>query len=161
MRGGPLAEEEKSQKIIMTITSIGFISLLVVPGLDHRFAWSDMPAAVAIVGNVLLFAGWVGILAVFRANSYAAATIQVTSGQQVVSQGPYAIVRHPMYATALLMLLGIPVSLASWWGVLAWAALLPAIAWRLIDEERVLMRDLEGYPAYRNRVRWRLVPHLW
>jgi protein-S-isoprenylcysteine O-methyltransferase Ste14 len=66
-----------------------------------------------------------------------------------------------MYATALLMLLGIPISLASWWGVLAWVALLPALAWRLIDEEHILMRDLEGYSAYRQEVRWRLIPHVW
>jgi protein-S-isoprenylcysteine O-methyltransferase Ste14 len=161
MRGGPLAEGEKSQKIIMTITSAGFIALLVVPGFDHRFGWSEMPTVVSVSGDALLLAGWLGILAVFRANSFAAATIQVTSGQRVVSTGPYAIVRHPMYATALLMLLGIPISLASWWGVLAWVALLPALAWRLIDEEHILMRDLEGYSAYRQEVRWRLIPHVW
>jgi protein-S-isoprenylcysteine O-methyltransferase Ste14 len=115
MRGGPFAEGERSQKIIMTITSIGFIALLVVPGFDRRFGWSEMPDAVAIIGDMLLLAGWLGILAVFRANSYAAATIQVASGQKVVSTGPYAIVRHPMYAAALLMLLGIPISLGSWW----------------------------------------------
>ena len=153
MRGGPFAEDERSQKIIMTITSIGFVALLVVPGLDRRFEWSEMPTAVAILGDLLLLAGWYGIFVVFRANSYAAATIQVTSGQKVISTGPYAIVRHPMYATALLMLLGIPLSLASWWGVLVWAALLPTLAWRLIDEEQVLLRDLDGYADYRRKAR--------
>jgi protein-S-isoprenylcysteine O-methyltransferase Ste14 len=161
MRGGPFAEGERSQKIIMTITSIGFIALLVVPGFDRRFGWSEMPDAVAIIGDVLLLAGWLGILAVFRANSYAAATIQVASGQKVVSTGPYAIVRHPMYAAALLMLLGIPISLGSWWGALVLLALLPALGWRLLDEERLLLRDLEGYAGYRRKVPWRLIPHLW
>jgi protein-S-isoprenylcysteine O-methyltransferase Ste14 len=161
MRGGPFAEGERSQKIIMTITSIGFIALLVVPGFDRRFGWSEMPDAVAIIGDMLLLAGWLGILAVFRANSYAAATIQVASGQKVVSTGPYAIVRHPMYAAALLMLLGIPISLGSWWGALVLLALLPALAWRLLDEERLLLRDLEGYAGYRRKVPWRLIPHLW
>ena len=161
MRGGPFAEDERSQKIIMTITSIGFVALLVVPGLDRRFEWSEMPTAVAILGDLLLLAGWYGIFVVFRANSYAAATIQVTSGQKVISTGPYAIVRHPMYATALLMLLGIPLSLASWWGVLVWAALLPTLAWRLIDEEQVLLRDLDGYADYRRKARWRLIPGIW
>jgi protein-S-isoprenylcysteine O-methyltransferase Ste14 len=161
MRGGPFAEGERSQKIIMTITSIGFIALLVVPGFDRRFGWSEMPDAVAIIGDVLLLAGWLGILAVFRANSYAAATIQVASGQKVVSTGPYAIVRHPMYAAALLMLLGIPISLGSWWGALVQIALLPALGWRLLDEERLLLRDLEGYAGYRRKVPWRLIPHLW
>ena len=161
MRGGPFAEGERSQKIIMTITSIGFIALLVVPGFDRRFGWSEMPDAVAIIGDMLLLAGWLGILAVFRANSYAAATIQVASGQKVVSTGPYAIVRHPMYAAALLMLLGIPISLGSWWGALVQIALLPALGWRLLDEERLLLRDLEGYAGYRRKVPWRLIPHLW
>ncbi len=161
MRGGPFAEGERNQKIIMTITSVGFIALLVVPGLDRRFGWSHMSDAVAILGDLLLFAGWLGILGVFRANTYAAATIQIASGQTVISTGPYAIVRHPMYATALLMLLGIPIALASWWGVLILAALLPALAWRLLDEERVLRRDLAGYADYLGKVRWRLIPYVW
>ena len=161
MRGGPFAEGERSQKIIMTLTSLGFVALLVVPGFDRRFGWSRMPAPVAIAGDLLLLAGWFGIFVVFRANSYAAATIQVTAGQKVISTGPYAIVRHPMYAAALLMLLGIPLALGSWWGVLAWAALLPALAWRLTDEERVLLRDLDGYADYRRKVRSRLIPFMW
>ena len=127
----------------------------------RRFGWSDMPGAIAILGDVLLFAGWFGILTVFRENSYAAATIRVDSGQSVVSTGPYAVVRHPMYATALLMLLGIPIALGSWWGALTLVALLPALAWRLTDEERLLSRDLDGYADYRRRVRWRLLPFIW
>ena len=120
----------------MTITSIGFVALLVVPGLDRRFGWSHMPGVIAVVGDVLLLTGWWGILQVFRANTYAAATIQVAAGQTVISTGPYGVVRHPMYAAALLMLLGIPVALGSWWGVLVFAAIIPALAWRLLDEER-------------------------
>jgi protein-S-isoprenylcysteine O-methyltransferase Ste14 len=161
MRGGPFAEGERSQKIIMAITSLGFVALLVVPGLDRRFGWSSMPGSVAILGDLLLLLGWLGILAVFRANSYAAATIQVTSGQTVISTGPYALVRHPMYAAALVMLLGIPVALGSWWGALVVVALVPALGWRLIDEERLLLRDLDGYAEYRRKVRWRLIPYIW
>lgn len=161
MRGGPFAEGERSQKMIMTLTTLGFIAGLVVPGLDRRFGWSDMPAAIAILGDVLLLAGWYGIYVVFRTNSYAAATIRVDSGQTVISTGPYAVVRHPMYAAALVMILGIPVGLGSWWGVLVWVALLPALAWRLLDEERVLLRDLDGYAEYRRKVPWRLIPRVW
>ena len=161
MRGGPFAEGERSQKIIMAITSLGFVALLVVPGLDRRFGWSSMPGSVAILGDLLLLLGWLGILAVFRANSYAAATIQVTSGQTVISIGPYALVRHPMYAAALLMLLGIPIALGSWWGALVLLALIPVLGWRLIDEERLLLRDLDGYAEYRRKVRWRLIPYIW
>jgi protein-S-isoprenylcysteine O-methyltransferase Ste14 len=161
MRGGPFAEGERSQKIIMTITSAGFVALLVIPGLDHRFGWSNMPDAVAVMGDALMIAGWLGIFAVFRANSFAAATIQVATDQKVISTGPYALVRHPMYAAALLMLLGITLALASWWGVVAWLGLLPALAWRLLDEERLLVRDLDGYADYRGRVRFRLIPYVW
>jgi protein-S-isoprenylcysteine O-methyltransferase Ste14 len=161
MRGGPFAEGERNQKVIMTITSLGFLALLVVPGLDHRFGWSHMAGAVAVLGDVMHLVGWLGILGVFRANTYAAATIQVAQGQSVISTGPYAIVRHPMYAAALLMLLGIPVSLGSWWGVAVLAAILPALAWRLIDEERVLIRDLHGYAEYRGKVPWRIAPYVW
>jgi protein-S-isoprenylcysteine O-methyltransferase Ste14 len=161
MRGGPFAEGERSQKIIMTIASIGFVALLVVPGLDRRFGWSDMADSTAVLGDLLHLAGWLGILFVFRANSYAAATIRVEAGQRVISTGPYAIVRHPMYAAALLMLIGIPVALGSWWGALVMVALLPALAWRLIDEERVLLRDLDGYADYRRRVPSRLIPFVW
>jgi protein-S-isoprenylcysteine O-methyltransferase Ste14 len=161
MKGGPFAESEQNQKIIMSITSLGFVALLVVPGLDRRFGWSHMPGAIAVFGDLILLAGWIGILAVFRTNTYAAATIEVASGQTVISTGPYAIVRHPMYATALLMLLGIPLALGSWWGVLVLVALVPALAWRLIDEEHVLLRDLDGYDAYRRKVRFRLVPYVW
>lgn len=161
MKGGPFAEGERSQKIIMSFASLGFIALLVIPGLDHRFGWSHMADTVAALGDVLLFAGWFGILKVFRVNSFAAATIQVASGQTVISAGPYAIVRHPMYAAALLMLLGIPIALASWWGVLALLSLIPFLAWRLLDEEQVLLRNLDGYAEYRRKVRYRLIPHVW
>ncbi|HVI05857.1 MAG TPA: isoprenylcysteine carboxylmethyltransferase family protein, partial [Sphingomicrobium sp.] len=152
---------ERNQKIVMTISSLGFVALLAVPGLDHRFSWSRMPQSIVLLGDLLFLAGWFGILAVFRTNSFAAATIQVASDQKVISTGPYAIVRHPMYGAALLMLLGIPIGLGSWWGILVWLFLLPALAWRLADEERVLVRDLGGYAEYRLRVRYRLIPYVW
>jgi protein-S-isoprenylcysteine O-methyltransferase Ste14 len=161
MRGGPFAEGERSQKIIMSITSLAFVALLVIPGFDRRYGWSDAPDWVAIVGDALLLTGWAGILAVFRANSYAAATIQVATGQTVISTGPYGVVRHPMYSAALVMFLGMPLALGSWWGVLVMAALVPTLAWRLLDEERVLLRDLNGYGDYRRKVHWRLIPLVW
>lgn len=161
MRGGPTAEKEPAQRAIMAITSLGFFALLIVPGLDHRFGWSRMTGAMALMGDLLMLLGWIGIWFVFRANSFAAATIQVMQDQRVVSTGPYSIVRHPMYAAALPMLAGIPIALGSWWGLAAVAAILPALMWRIVNEEQVLLRDLAGYADYRRKVRYRLIPGAW
>jgi protein-S-isoprenylcysteine O-methyltransferase Ste14 len=105
--------------------------------------------------------GYLGIFFVFRENSFAAATIQSPQDQRVISTGPYAWVRHPMYATALVMLLGMPIALGSWWGVLIVVALMPALIWRLLDEERFLARNLTGYVDYQGEVRYRLLPWIW
>jgi len=98
---------------------------------------------------------------VFRENSFGSATIELAPGQTVVSTGPYAWVRHPMYAAALVMLAGIPISLGSWWGLSILAAIMPALIWRLLDEERFLAGNLPGYPEYQGRVRYRLIPRIW
>jgi len=161
MSGGPFAEKEPAQRIIMSFASIGFIGLIVLPGIDHRLGWSQMPAYVAIAGEVLVLLGWLGIFLVFRENSFSSATIELAADQRVISTGPYALVRHPMYAAAFVMLLGIPIALGSWWGVLIIAAILSALVWRLLDEERFLASNLPGYTAYQGRVRYRLLPLVW
>ena len=161
MSGGPFAEKEPAQRIIMFLASFGFIALLVEPALDHRFGWSDLPACLVVAGDSVMLLGWLGIYFVFRENSFASATIESAADQRVISTGPYAWVRHPMYATALLMLLGIPLALGSWWGVLIVIAIVPALVWRLTDEERFLSQNLPGYPEYRGRVRYRLLPFVW
>ena len=161
MRVGPFAEGERSQKVIMTLTSLGFVAGLVVPGLDRRYGWSEVQAVTSVLADVVHLAGWLGIWFVFRTNSFAAATIQVASGQTVISTGPYAIVRHPMYAATLFQILPLSIALGSWWGLFMWLAVLPALLWRLIDEERVLLRDLDGYAEYRHKVRYRLIPYVW
>jgi protein-S-isoprenylcysteine O-methyltransferase Ste14 len=161
MGGGPLAEKRTSQKIIMSVTSLGFIGLLVVPALDHRFAWSHMPPSAALAGDVLMALGWLAIFFVFKENSFTSATIELAPGQSVISTGPYSLVRHPMYAGALIMLLGIPIALGSWWGVLVVVAMMPALIWRLIDEEGFLARNLSGYTEYQEKVRYRLIPRVW
>jgi len=145
MRGGPSAEKETSQKIIMFLASLGFIGLIVLPALDYRFAWSHMPPYVALAGDVLVVLGWLAIFLVFKENTFTCATIELAPNQKVISTGPYALVRHPMYAGALVMLLGIPIALGSWWGLLIIVAMMPALIWRLIDEERFLARNLPGY----------------
>jgi protein-S-isoprenylcysteine O-methyltransferase Ste14 len=161
MRAGPTAEKEKSQKIIVTIVLLSVIVGVLIPALDRRFGWSDVPMSVVILGNALIAISYVGFYFVFRENTYGAATIRVEENQRVISTGPYAIVRHPMYAAALVMMLGISLALGSWWGLLALALGVPALVWRILDEERLLKRDLPGYAEYMQRARFRLIPGLF
>jgi len=161
LKAGPVAEPRPLQRVIMLGASLGFIGLLVVPALDFRFNWSAVPLGVIILGNVLFVIGFGFIGRVYRENTYTAATIEVAEGQRVITTGPYAVVRHPMYASATLYVIGTPLALGSYWGLLAVAFMVPFLLWRLVDEERVLVRELPGYVEYRERVRYRLVPYLW
>jgi protein-S-isoprenylcysteine O-methyltransferase Ste14 len=161
MRSGPRAERRPTQKFIMLGTTIGFIALLVVPSLDHRFGWSAVPLGGVLLGDVLVVVGFFFMYLVYRENTFASATIQVVEGQRVISTGPYAIVRHPMYASGALYLLGTPLALGSYWGLVAVGATLPLLIWRLFDEERFLVKNLPGYREYQERVRHRLVPFVW
>lgn len=161
MRGGPTAEKEAAQKIIMSFASLGFIGLVIFPALDHRFVWSRMPPHMALAGDVLVSLGFLAIFFVLKENTFSSATIELAPDQKVISTGPYAIVRHPMYAGALVLLLGIPIALGSWWGLLVLTSMMPALIWRLFDEEKFLARNLPGYAEYQHKVRFRLIPLLW
>ncbi|HMF60840.1 MAG TPA: isoprenylcysteine carboxylmethyltransferase family protein [Vicinamibacterales bacterium] len=161
MRGGPTAERRPLQRFLMLGASLGFIGLLVLPALDFRFKWSTMPPGGVVIGDLLFAIGFGFIGRVYRENTFTSATIEVAEGQRVIATGPYAIVRHPMYASALLYLVGTPLALGSYRGLLALAFMLPFLIWRLVDEERLLVRDLRGYTDYQQRVRYRLVPFLW
>lgn len=144
LRAGPTAEKRTRQKIIMLWASLGFIALLVVPELDHRFGWSSMPLYLMIAGDLLTALSFYITFLVYQENPFAAATIEVADGQKVVSTGPYAIVRHPMYAGGLLLFIGTPLTLGPYWGLLAFVIALPALIWRLLDEERFLAKNLPG-----------------
>src|ERR1039457_3880261 len=148
MSGGPTAEKEPAQRIIMFFASLGFIGLIIFPALDHRFAWSRMPPYAALAGEVLVALGFLAIFLVFKENTFSSATIEVAPDQSVTLTGPYALVRHPMYAGALVMLVVIPIALGSWWGLLVLLAMTPALIWRLFDEEKFLARKLAGYVEY-------------
>ncbi len=117
MRGGPTAEKRPAEKLIMLCTSIGFIALLVVPAFDHRLGWSAVPLGGVMAGDALVALGFYLISFVYRENTFTSATIEVVENQKVVSTGPYAIVRHPMYANASLYLVGTPLALGSYWGL--------------------------------------------
>jgi protein-S-isoprenylcysteine O-methyltransferase Ste14 len=135
--------------------------VLVVPALDHRFRWSSVPLYATIAGDALTALCFFTTFRVYRENTFTSATIELTQDQKVISAGPYAVVRHPMYAGGLLLFLGTPLALGSYWGLLAFGATLPALIWRLMDEERFLAEHLAGYVEYCGRVRWRLIPGIF
>lgn len=161
MRVGPTVERENAQKVIIVFAMAGFLALLVFPALDHRFGWSPVPAYVSMIGDLLIALGFLFIFFVFKENPYGASTVQIAEGQKVISTGPYALVRHPMYAGALVMLIGMPLALDSWLGLFGLALILPVLIWRLLDEEKFLHKNLPGYTEYTHRVRYRLVPFIW
>jgi protein-S-isoprenylcysteine O-methyltransferase Ste14 len=158
---GPTAEKETSQKIIQFVTSIGFIAILVVSALDYRFAWSVVPLYIVVAGDALVATGFLFVFFVYKVNTFAAATIEIALDQKVISTGLYALVRHPMYMGAFFLLVGIPLSLRSYWGLLVIALMMPALIWRLLAEEKFLAKNLPGYSEYQNNVRYRLVPGVW
>jgi protein-S-isoprenylcysteine O-methyltransferase Ste14 len=136
-------------------------AFLVLPGLDHRFGWSQVPLPLVVLGHLLVVAGFAVVWAVFRANSFGSSIVEVMPGQRVVDTGPYAVVRHPMYAGGLLLFLGTGLALGSWWGTLLVVPITAGLVARLLHEERFLAERLDGYASYQQRLRWRLVPGLW
>jgi protein-S-isoprenylcysteine O-methyltransferase Ste14 len=139
---------------------IAFVSIL-IPGLDHRFSWSRVQLWLTILSQILVFAGSLITLWVMKENSFASRTVQVEEGQRVISTGPYRLVRHPMYFGAVLMLFFTPLALGSWWAVPGFLLVIPFIVLRLLNEEKMLLRDLPGYSDYCLRTRSRLLPLLW
>jgi len=158
---GPVAEARPRQKVIQALASIAFLLVLVVPALDHRFAWSHPATAIVVLGDALVGAGFALVFMVFRENTYASAVIEVGAEQRVVATGPYSHVRHPMYSGGLVLVAGIPLALRSYWGLLTLAPFAALIVWRLLDEEHLLSGELPGYDAYCRSVPYRLMPRVW
>ena len=158
---GPTTEQSPVQKIIISIAILSTLGLLVFCALDYRFGWSPVPTSVSIAGDVLVALGLFINLLVFKANSFGGSTVEIMENQKVISTGPYALVRHPMYVGVLIMVLGIPLALDSWWGLAILVLTIPVLALRILDEERLLEKDLPGYKEYEQKVHYRLVPYLW
>jgi protein-S-isoprenylcysteine O-methyltransferase Ste14 len=161
MRGGPTAETRLAQKLVIGGLYLSLAAMVVVSALDHRFGWSPVPAAICLVGDVLVAAGLGVVAVVIIHNSYAAATVRVAEGQQVVSTGLYGMVRHPMYTGNVIMMIGIPLALGSYWGLVFVAPGVIVLIARIRDEERLLQKELDGYREYTQKVRYRLVPSMW
>jgi protein-S-isoprenylcysteine O-methyltransferase Ste14 len=161
MRGGPVAETRTVQKVVIAVWYLSMAAMFVVSALDHRFGWSSVPMAICLVGDVLVAVGLGVAMLVVSQNSYAAATVRVEAGQEVVSTGLYGLVRHPMYIGNLITMVGIPLALASYWGLVFVVPGLIVLALRIRDEEKLLRQELDGYREYTQKVRYRLVPCMW
>jgi len=161
VRGGPLAEKEASQKIIVSLLVLCLLALFGILELDNHSGWSHVPVYGVLIGDLLVAGGLVLVLLVLRTNPFAAATVTVEAEQTVISTGPYALVRHPMYSGGLLLFLGIPLALGSWWGLVLFVPLLMLIIWRLKQEETFLATHLPGYRDYCAKVTHRLIPSIW
>ncbi len=161
VQAGPVAETQKNQKIIQSLASLCFIALFIVPGLDYRFGWSNIPPVISLIADGFVALGFFIVFLTFRENSYTRATIEVSQGQTVTTSGPYRFVRHPMYAGASLLLIATPVALGSWVAEIFALLVILIVAVRLLDEEKVLKQNLAGYTEYCQKVRYHLIPYVW
>jgi protein-S-isoprenylcysteine O-methyltransferase Ste14 len=160
-RAGPIAETRMMQKVIIAGWYLSLAAMLVVSALDHRFGWSPVSTAICLAGDVLVAVGAGLVMLVVIQNSYAAATVRVEADQQLVSSGLYRVVRHPMYTGNVIVMVGIPLALGSYWGLVCVVPGLIVLALRIHDEEKLLQVELDGYREYTQKVRYRLVPCMW
>ena len=154
-------EKQSAQKGVLGFSGLMFIAGFIVAGLDFRYGWSEMPAWVIITASALFLLAYALYAEVLRENAYLSRTVKVEQGQTVVDTGLYGIVRHPMYAATILLFLMIPLILGSWFGLIPFAFYPVIIVIRLKDEEELLTRELAGYEAYKQKVRYRLIPFIW
>jgi len=158
---GPLAETRTTQRIVIAVIFVCFPAMFVVSALDHRFGWSTVPASMSLVGDVLVATGLILDMFVVIQNGYAAVNVVVESGQRLISSGLYGLVRHPMYTGNVILMLGVPLALGSYWGLIFVIPGLIVLILRIRDEEDLLAHELSGYREYTQQVRYRLVPHVW
>jgi len=161
IQAGPAAETRPLQKLIISFAFVSLGATIVLSALDFRFGWSSVPAAISVIGDVLVALGLGISMIVTIQNGYAAANVKVESGQDLVSTGLYGVVRHPMYFGNVVLMIGIPLALGSYWGLLFVIPGLAVLATRILDEEKVLTQQLAGYRDYAQRVHYRLVPYVW
>ena len=161
MRGGPTAETRMVQKVVMGGLWLSLAAMVMVSALDHRFGWSPVPTAICLVGDVLVAVGAGVVMLTVIQNSHAAATVRVEAGQKLASTGLYGLVRHPMYAGNVIMMVGVPLALGSYWGLVFVIPGLMVLVSRIRDEEKLLQEELKGYREYMRKVRYRLMPCMW
>lgn len=157
-RAGPAAEKRPFQKVVAACFGISSVAIFVVAGLDHRFGWSRVPLWLWISGDILIVVATWMVYRVFKENSYGSATVEIAQGQEVISTGPYAVVRNPMYSSASVYVLAMSLALGSYWSLIPATITILGLVLRLFDEEKFLAQDLPGYAAYCAKVRWHLIP---
>jgi len=156
-----MKEKEKEQKILIKLSSFLFLAGFLLPGFDFRYQWSHIPIYLVLTADVVVFLGYVIFFFVMRENSYLSRIVEVEEGQKVISTGPYSVVRHPMYIGVLLMFLFTPIALGSWWALIPFIPMPVILALRILNEEKVLTKNLSGYEEYRKTVPFRLIPYIW
>ena len=154
-------EKQGKQIGVVALSGLMFMAGFVVAGLDFRFGWSNMPTWVVVTASALFLVAYALYAEVMRENAYLSRTIKVEQGQTVVDTGLYGIVRHPMYAVTILLFLMMPLVLGSWYALIAFAFYPVIIIVRLKDEEDLLTRELPGYEAYKEKVKYRIIPFIW
>lgn len=154
-------EKQSTQKGVLAASGLLFVIGFIVAGLDFRFCWSRVPQWLVIAASAVLLVSYALYAEVMRENVYLSRTVEVQAGQKVIDTGLYGIVRHPMYAVTVWLFLSIPLVLGSWWSLLCFAPYPIVIAIRICNEEKVLIEGLQGYEAYRKKVKYRLIPFIW
>jgi len=156
-----LNEKEPAQRRIIRTSGLIFFTGFLIPGLDHRFGWSDIPVEAVLAANVLVIVGYALVFLVFKENPFASRVVEVEPDQRVISSGPYALVRHPMYLGTSIMWLATPIALGSYWALPVFLFLPIVLVYRIMNEEEVLLRELPGYREYTQKVKYRLIPGIW
>jgi protein-S-isoprenylcysteine O-methyltransferase Ste14 len=158
---GPSAEQRPIQKVIVLATGIPAIAVFILPGLDHRFGWSSAPSWLSIGGDLLMAGSFWLVYLVFKENSFGSATVEIVKDQKVISTGPYAVVRNPMYSCGALFFVATAFALGSYWDLIPAVFTVLSLVWRLSDEEHFLAQQLSGYKEYCAKVRWHLIPGIF
>jgi protein-S-isoprenylcysteine O-methyltransferase Ste14 len=156
-----MREKEAEQKRIIKLSYPYFLLTFLLPGLDRRFEWSNVPVELVIVADILVLLGYFMVFLVFRENRYTSRIVEVEREQKVISSGPYAVVRHPMYVGVFVMYIFSPLGLGSYWALIPALLILPILVARIRNEEAVLARELEGYQDYMQKTKYRLIPGIW
>jgi protein-S-isoprenylcysteine O-methyltransferase Ste14 len=156
-----LKEKEPEQKAIIKFSYPLFLVAFLMPGFDRRWGWSTVPVWTVIAANIIVLAAYGLFVRVMRENRYLSRIVEVEHEQMLIDTGPYAVVRHPMYAAVIPLYLFSPLALGSFWSLIPAAFIPLVIIARIFNEEKVLSRELEGYRKYARRVKYRVIPGIW